>query len=141
VNWFFDKPVLSIIIFNIWRGTAFSFLLFSAALETIPPSFLETADVIGASGFRKLIDIILPHIKRYILTTLILTTLWTFNVFSPYLLTQGGPSFKTEVLPIYTYRNSFKYFQLGYGSAISTILLFINLILALTYLRIGRGRK
>jgi len=69
---------------------------------------------------------------------LILITLWTFNVFSPYLLTHGGPSFKTELLPIYIYRNAFRYFKIGYGSAISTVVLLINLALALIYLRLSR---
>lgn len=138
VNWFYDYPVLSIILFNTWRGTAFSMLLFSAALETIPPSYLEAADVMSTSTWRKFKDIILPNIKSYIFTDLILITLWTFNVFSPYLLTHGGPSFKTELLPIYIYRNAFRYFKIGYGSAISTVVLLINLALALIYLRLSR---
>jgi len=138
VNWFYDYPVLSIILFNTWRGTAFSMLLFSAALETIPPSYLEAADVMSTSAWRKFKDIILPNIKSYIFTDLILITLWTFNVFSPYLLTHGGPSFKTELLPIYIYRNAFRYFKIGYGSAISTVVLLINLALALIYLRLSR---
>jgi len=138
VNWFYDYPVLSIILFNTWRGTAFSMLLFSAALETIPPSYLETADVMNVSPWRKFKDIILPNIKSYIFTDLILITLWTFNVFSPYLLTHGGPSFKTELLPIYIYRNAFRYFKIGYGSAISAVVLGINLALAMGYLRLSK---
>lgn len=142
INWFYDYPVLSIILFNTWRGTAFSMLLFSAALETIPPSYLEAADVMNVSPWRKFKDIILPNIKSYIFTDLILITLWTFNVFSPYLLTHGGPSFKTELLPIYIYRNAFRYFKIGYGSAISAVVLGINLALALVYLRLsGRGAR
>jgi len=141
VNWFYDHPVLSIIIFNTWRGTAFSMLLFSAALETIPPSYLETAEIMNVKPWRKFIDIILPNIKSYILTDLILITLWTFNVFTPYLLTHGGPSFKTELLPIYIYRNAFRYFKIGYGSAISTVVLLINLFLALFYLRFSRQSR
>ena len=141
VNWFYDFPVLSIILFNTWRGTAFSMLLFSAALETIPPSYLEVADVMNVPSWRKFTDIILPNIRSHILTDLILITLWTFNVFTPYLLTHGGPSFRTELLPIYIYRNAFRYFKIGYGSAISTIVLFVNLLLALMYLRFSRPRS
>jgi len=141
VNWFFEHPVLSIVIFNIWRGTAFSMLLFSAALQTIPPSYIETADVIGASGWRKFRDIILPLIRPHIVTGAVLVTIWTFNVFTPFLLTGGGPAFKTELLSIYTYRNAFKYFKLGYGSAISTLILLINLALATVYMRLARARR
>ncbi len=141
VNWFYNHPILTIILFNTWRGTAYSMLLFSAALETIPPSYLETADIIGTSFYRKFKDIILPNIKGYIFTDFILITLWTFNVFTPYLLTGGGPSFKTELLPIYIYRNAFKYFKIGYGSAISTIILLINFLLAIFYITLSRRKK
>ncbi|WP_241240571.1 sugar ABC transporter permease [Thermotoga sp. Ku-13t] len=141
VNWFYEYPLLTIITFNIWRGTAYSMLLFSAALETIPPSYLETADVIGVSAWRKFKDIILPNIKSYILTDLILITLWTFNVFTPYLLTGGGPSFRTELLSIYIYRSAFRYFKLGYGASIATIALLINFALAMFYLSLSRRKK
>lgn len=141
VNWFYEYPLLTIITFNIWRGTAYSMLLFSAALETIPPSYLETADVIGVSAWRKFKDIILPNIKSYILTDLILITLWTFNVFTPYLLTGGGPSFRTELLSIYIYRTAFRYFKLGYGASIATIALLINFALAMFYLSLSRRKK
>lgn len=138
VNWFFSHPVLSIIVFNTWRGTAFSMLLMGAALQTIPPSFLETADVIGASEWRKFRDIMLPLIRPHMITNAVLITIWTFNVFGPFLLTGGGPAFKTDLVSIYTYRNAFKYFKLGYGSAISTIILAINLILASVYMKLAR---
>ncbi|WP_448535993.1 carbohydrate ABC transporter permease [Pseudothermotoga sp.] len=141
INWFYEHPLLTIIVFNVWRGTAYSMLLFSAALETIPPSYLETADVIGASAWRKFKDVILPNIRSYILTDLILITLWTFNVFTPYLLTGGGPSFRTELLSIYIYRTAFRYFKLGYGASIATIALLINFALAMFYLSLSRRRR
>jgi multiple sugar transport system permease protein len=140
-NWLFQYPLFSIILFNTWRGAAFSMLLFSAALETIPPSFIETADTLGASAWRRFCDIILPLLKTTILTDILLITLWTFNVFTPFLLTAGGPSFRSEILPIYVYRTSFKYFKLGYGSAISAVLLFINLAFALVYLQAKSRQK
>jgi len=140
-NWLFSYPLFSIILFNTWRGAAFSMLLFSAALETIPPSFIETADTLGASAWHRFCDIILPLLKTTILTDILLITLWTFNVFTPFLLTGGGPSFRSEILPIYVYRTSFKYFKLGYGSAISAVLLLINLLFALVYLQAKSRQK
>ncbi len=141
VNWLYHHGLFSIIVFNTWRGTAFSMLLFSAAIETIPPSFLETAQVLGASGWRRFRDIILPMIRPVLLTDIILITLWTFNVFTPFLITQGGPSFSTEILPIYIYRTSFQYFKLGYGAAISAVILVINFGFAVFYLRAQRRRR
>ncbi len=140
INWLYTHPLLAIVIFNTWRGTAFSLLLFSSALETIPPAFIESAKVMGASLIQRFFQIILPQIRAILLTDLILITLWTFNVFTPFLLTGGGPSFRSEILPIYIWRTSFKYFKLGYGSSVSSILLLINLGFALLYL-LARGRK
>lgn len=141
VRWLQDHALLSIMVFNAWRGAAFSMLLFTAAIASIPPSYLETAEVLGAGEWRKFRDVILPMIRGAILTDLILITLWTFNLFTPYLLTRGGPSFATELLPIYIYRISFMgSFKLGLGSAAATVMLLINLALGTVYMLAGRKR-
>lgn len=140
-DWVLDYPMLSIIFFNTWRGTAFSMLLFSSALGSIPPSYLETAEVIGASTWHKLRDILFPLLRTTIATDMILITLWTFNTFSPYLLTGGGPNFRTEIISIYTYRTGLQYFQFGKGSAVAVVVMLINLALASIYLFISRRRR
>lgn len=138
IDWLLEHPLESIIIFNTWRGTAFSMLLFSSALATIPPSYLETAEVAGASAWHKFRDILLPLISSHIVTDMIMITLWTFNTFTPFLLTGGGPAFRTELMSIYTYRIAFKYFEFGRGGAIAVVVMLINLTLALGYLAILR---
>lgn len=140
-DWLFDFPLFTIIVFNTWRGSAFSILLFSSALETIPPSYVETADVVGASGWRKFRDIVFPLMRGHILTDLILITLWTFNVFTPFLLTGGGPTFRTELVSIYTYRTAFKFFEFGKGGAIAVVMMLINFTLAMGYLLALRRQK
>jgi multiple sugar transport system permease protein len=140
VEWLLGYPLLSIVVFNIWRGTAFAMLLFGAALNTVPPSHLETAKLAGAGTWRQLVDIVLPTIRGHILTALLLVSLWTFNLFTPYLLTQGGPNYQTEVLPIYIFRVAISQGQLGFGAAISAIMLVINLAIALVYIHVLRDR-
>ena len=141
VDWLLDYPMLSIIIFNIWRGTAFSMLLFSAAIASIPKSHLEVARVAGASKFQQLRKIVLPTARAYILTNMLLITLWTFNDFGPYLLTGGGPGGETQTLPIFIYDSALRYLDFGYGSAIAAIMLFLNLILSLIVIRMSRKGK
>lgn len=141
VDWLFDYPMLSIIVFNTWRGTAFSLLLFSSALASIPPSQLETADVIGATPWMKFRDILLPQLGRYILTDLLLITLWTFNTFGPFLLTGGGPIQQTNIISIYTYETGLRFFEFGRGSAIAMVVMVINLLLAGVYLLLARSRR
>lgn len=140
-DWLFHYPMLSIILFNTWRGTAFSMLLFSSALGSIPPSQLETASVIGASAWQKFRDILLPQLGRYILTDMLLITLWTFNTFTPFLLTGGGPVNQTDVVSIYIYRTGLKFFEFGKGSAVAVVVMIINLLLAGFYLMISRSRR
>jgi multiple sugar transport system permease protein len=140
VEWLLEHPMLSIVAFNIWRGTAFSMLLFGAALNTVAPSQLETARLAGAGQWRQLIDVVLPTIRGHILTALLLVSLWTFNLFTPYLLTRGGPNFQTEVLPIYIFRVAISQGRLGFGAAISAIMLVINLAIALVYIHVLKDR-
>ena len=139
--WLLEHPMLSIIVFNTWRGTAFSMLLFSAALGAVPPSQLETARLAGANAWQQLRDVIFPHIRGHVLTNTLLISLWTFNDFSPYLLTAGGPNHATETLPVFIYNRALYSGELGYGSAISFLMLLINLIIALVYIRLLRERR
>lgn len=140
-EWLLEHPMASIIVFNTWRGTAFSMLLFSAALGAVPPSQLESARLAGAGTFAQLRDVVLPHIRGHVLTNTLLISLWTFNDFSPYLLTAGGPNHASETLPVFIYNKALYGGQLGYGSAISFIMLVINLVIALFYVRLLRERR
>jgi multiple sugar transport system permease protein len=140
-DWLFDHPLLSIILFNTWRGTAFSMLLFSSALASIPPSYMETAAVLGASPWQKFRDILLPLLRGYIATDLILITLWTFNTFTPFLLTGGGPVNQSNVIAIHTYNVGLRFFEFGKASAIAVIVMLINLLLASVYLWIARSQR
>jgi multiple sugar transport system permease protein len=141
ISWLLRHPLLSIIVFNTWRGTAFSMMLFGAALASLPPSHLQTAKLVGASTFQQLRDVVIPSIRGYITTTILLISLWTFNDFGPYLLTGGGPAGQTEVLPIFIYVRALRFFDFGYGSAASTVMLVINLVFALVYLRFAKERS
>jgi len=136
-----QQPFWVIVFFNTWRGAAFSMMLFNSAFQSIPPSYFQAADVAGATSFQKFRDIALPLIRGHVVTDLILITMWTFNVFTPFILTHGGPSYRTELLSIYTYRIAFKDFEFGKGAAVGVIIMLINLAFALVYLRIARGRK
>ncbi len=138
-RWLIGTPLGAIIAANIWRGTAFSMLLFSSALETIPQDIYDASKVDGASGWLQFRFITVPMIRFTILLDIILLTMGTFAVFGlVYALTNGGPLFRSEVIGVYIYRNAFQFRDIGYGSAASTIMLLINLVLAIFYLRFLR---
>lgn len=138
--WLIRYPMVSLIIFNTWRGSAFSMMLYSSALTTVPPSQLEIARLSGARGWRLMKDVVFPHIRGHVLTNTLLITLWTANDFTPYLLTGGGPNHASEVLPVFIYDQALVGDQLGYASAISVLLLLVNLVIAMLYLRLLRRR-
>lgn len=138
--WLVEYPMASLIVFNTWRGTAFSMLLYNSALASVPPSHLETARLLGASGGQTVRDVVFPHIRGHVLANTLLISLWTANDFTPFLLTAGGPNHASEVLPVLIYRQALESGRLGYASALSLLLLVGNLLVALVYLRLLRRR-
>ncbi len=126
VNWLGKMPLQTVTIANIWRGTAFSMMLFSSAIETIPPDYYEAAVVDGATSWQKFKSITLPLISPSILMDLILITMWTFGYFTLiYGLTGGGPGHLTEVFPVLIYNQAFSHYEIGYGAALSFIMMII----------------
>lgn len=136
--WLQDYPMASIIVANIWRGTAFSMLLYASALEGIPPELLEAASIDGAGLWARIRHITLPLIKGSIATDLLLITLATLSDFTLVFVLTGGSNLNTELLTIYQYRQAFQFYQIGYGSAISLLIIVVGAILSLLYIRVLR---
>lgn len=135
-NWLYTTPILAVSIANIWRGTAFSMLVYSAALSEVPKEIEEAATVDGAGTFRRLVSVTIPMVRRSIATNLMLITLQTLSVFGLiWTMTAGGPSGKSQTLPLYAYEQAFQFSQLGYGTALALVLLLIGGIFSLIYLR------
>ncbi|MBM7691615.1 multiple sugar transport system permease protein [Peribacillus deserti] len=136
VTWMYTFPMVSVVIANIWHGTAFSMLVFQAALDDVPKSVEEAAVIDGANRFQVLFRIVLPMVKGSIVTNMILVTLQTLGVFTLiFAMTGGGPGTSTQTLPIFMYNQAFVNYQLGYGTAISLILLVIGIGASLIYMR------
>jgi multiple sugar transport system permease protein len=135
-NWLFTIPILAVSIANIWRGTAFSMLVYAAALSEVPREIEEAATVDGAGTWRRLFLVTLPMVRRSIATNLMLITLQTLSVFGLiWTMTRGGPNNQSTTLPIFAYQQAFQFSQLGYGTALALVLLLIGAIFSLVYLR------
>ncbi|UOQ86816.1 carbohydrate ABC transporter permease [Gracilibacillus salinarum] len=136
VTWLYTFPLISVCIANIWHGTAFSMLVFQASLDDVPKSIEEAAKIDGASKLQILFRLIIPIVKGSIVTNMILVTLQTLGVFTLiYAMTGGGPGTATQTLPIFMYNQAFVNYQLGYGTAISLVLLLIGVVASLFYIR------
>lgn len=136
VAWLYDFAMIAVIFANIWRGTSFSMLMFSAALKNIDDSVTEAALIDGANKFQVLTRITLPIISGSIMTNTILITLQTLGLFGLiFALTGGGPGFDTTTLPIYMYNRAFSAYQIGYGTAMALIMLIMGMVLSVVYVK------
>jgi multiple sugar transport system permease protein len=133
----FSLPILAVSFANIWRGTAFSMLIYTAALSQISPEIEESARMDGAGPFRRFFSIVLPLIRPSVMTNLMIITLQTLSVFGLiYVMTTGGPGTSSQTLPLYMYEQAFSYGQLGFGTAVALLLLLIGGIASIGYLRV-----
>ncbi|WP_066195710.1 MULTISPECIES: carbohydrate ABC transporter permease [Gracilibacillus] len=141
VTWLFSYPMLSIIIANVWRGTAFSMMNFQAGFDGIPHDIEEAASIDGANKAKVLVSIIIPMLKNQIVTLTILNTLTTMGVFGLiYALTGGGPGLETTTLSIFMYEQAFTGSDLAYGSAIALVILLIGIFMSLGYLKVTKSQ-
>lgn len=139
VNWLYTAPMVAIILANLWRGTAFSMMIYQAALSSIPDDVIEAAMIDGASAWRRFINVSLPMIRTSIGTNLMLITLQTLSVFTlVWVMTAGGPSGRSMILPVYAYEQAFGFYDIGYGSAIATVMLLVGGVFGLLYVRLLR---
>lgn len=140
-TWLISHPMISVSLANSWRGVAFSFLLFSAALSDVPAELLDAAKVDGAHTWRRLRSVILPLLATTILIDFVLITLGTLNDFTLiFAMTGGGPGTASNVLSVFMYQQAFNTFQLAYGTAIAVVLLVIGAIFSVVYIRTLRRR-
>ena len=140
VDFIYGHPMLTIIIANVWHGTAFSMLNFQSALDNVSGEIEEAARVDGANRIQTLVRIVVPCIKDTIATNTMLNTLSTLGVFGLiWALTGGGPAMATTTLPIYMYNMGMKNFQLGQGTAVGMLLLFVGAVCSIIYTRILRS--
>ncbi|GGS97106.1 carbohydrate ABC transporter permease [Streptomyces cinerochromogenes] len=138
-NWLFTLPILAVSFANVWRGTAFSMLVYSAALDEIPAEITEAAEVDGAGGWRRLWHITLPMIRRSIGTNLMLNTLQTLSVFGLiWVMTRGGPGDRSQTLPLFMYETAFQNSMIGYATAVALLLLVVGSLFSVVYLRLLR---
>lgn len=141
ISWLVTFPMVSVIIANIWHGTAFSMLQFQAALDDIPAAVEEAAQVDGAGALRRFFYITLPMVRGTIMTDGVLITLRTLGVFGLiFAMTGGGPGTKSTTLSIYMYKQAFSSYQMGYGTAIALALLVVGIVLSLLYVRLTKPR-
>jgi multiple sugar transport system permease protein len=140
-NWLGDPKValITITLLELWRGIGFYVVTYVAALLAVPDEIYDAAMVDGATGLTKFFTITLPLIRPTLLFTLVMATIWNFQLFdSVYVLTRGGPANTTSTVVWYIYDNAFRYERIGRASTMAVLLMLIILVLSvieMKYLR------
>ena len=126
----------TVIFVNIWRSFPYYTISFLSAMQSIPADLNEAAAVDGAGMFTRFFKITLPQLKSVSLVIVFIHIIWTaINFDFIWVMTEGGPNYATETLPIMIYRYSMKTFDVGAASALSTMMFTAMFIMFLFYYR------
>lgn len=126
-----DKLVLPLVAIPlIWQFIGYYMIILMSALSSVDPQIFEMAEIDGASGWKKAVFITLPLIKNTLIVCITLCIAGNMKIFDLiYALTDGGPGYSSSVMAMYAYKSSFLSYKMGYGSAMSIVILVVSLIL------------
>lgn len=144
IGWLTDErySMISLAMMAIWKSVGYYAVILFAALQGVPRSLYEAAELDGAGSWRKFLNITVPMIGPALLFVTVISIIGSFQVFDQvYLITSnGGPGTSTYVYNLHLYNNAFQYFRMGYASAMAYILFAILFFITWLQLRVGRQR-
>ena len=130
-GWIYEAKwvIPSLIFMSLW-GIGGGIVIYLASLQGIPTDLYEAAEIDGAGTLRRIVSITLPLMTPVIFFNLLMGIIGSFQVFTQaYVMTQGGPGYASMFYVLYLYRYAFKYYQMGYASALAWVLFLILLLL------------
>ena len=132
----------SVVLTAIWKGFGFSMLMYLAALQTVPRSLYESAQIDGADAVQQFTYISIPQIASVVRTTVLLTAIWTFNYFEIiWVMTGGGPIRSTHIAPTYIYERAFMNFNFGDASRFAVLSFLLVSAASIQYIRMILKRE
>jgi multiple sugar transport system permease protein len=145
-----DEPLLwladpnlampAVIITSVWKSVGFSMVVYLAGLQSIPEDFYDAAKVDGAVGWQRLKDITIPLLSSTTLFLAVVSVLGAFQVFTEiFIMTNGGPLGRTTTIVYHIYQTAFKFFDMGYASAMAFGMFAMMFVFTLVQLRVMRG--
>lgn len=144
INWLGQAGTARFVIILglIWRWTGYNMVFYLAALQNIDASSVEAAKVDGANSWQTFWFVTVPQLKPMILLTAIMSTNGTLQLFDEsFNLTRGGPAYQSMTMSHYLYEISFQRNpNVGYGSALSYVILILVAVLALIQMKVGDKR-
>jgi len=142
IVWITEKSAMFLVLIPVlWQYVGFYFVIFLTAIASVPTEIYESAMLDGISGFKKTIYITIPMIKNVIVTSLGLVIAGSLKVFDiVFVMTNGGPLDASQLLSTYQYQQAFVYYNQGYGSAISVLIIVLGLILYLVTTKLSQSK-
>lgn len=144
LSWF-ESPFtsyLTALATNGWLSFPFMMVVSLGALQSIPMELYEAARVDGASRWQQFVAITLPSLKPALVPAIILSVVWTFNMFNIiFLVTEGEPGNSTEILVTQAYKYAFQRYRYGYAAAYSTVIFGILLLYSMVQNRLSRATE
>jgi multiple sugar transport system permease protein len=136
-----DWALPALVVMSLWNSIGSNrMLIFLAALQGVPEQLLEAAQIDGAGAWAKFRHVTLPMISPSILFNLVMGVIGALQVFtSAFVTTQGGPSYATWFFALHIYNQAFRYFRMGYGSALAWM--FVMILLFFTWLQMNYSRR
>ena len=132
-----NQALTTLILVATWKGAGYWMIFLLSGLLAIPKEIDESALVDGANSLQNFISITLPLMKRPLSFVLVADTAANFLLFAPvYIITNGGPNGATQLLMFEAYQAAFAYINHGRSMAISTIILFVVIVIAIIELRL-----
>ncbi len=133
LRWLADPKLVyyAYTMFGLW-GVGNAMIIFLASLQGVPTELYEAAEIDGASWFAKLFKITIPMITPVIFYQLVLSVIASLQYFlAPFVLNQGTgfPEGKTRFYMVYFYKQSFSFFNMGYGATLAWIMFIVALII------------
>ncbi|WP_436837074.1 carbohydrate ABC transporter permease [Planococcus shixiaomingii] len=134
--------IYAVIAMSQWQSIGFITMLFIVAIQKIPKELYEAADIDGAGKVRKFFNITIPQVKETMFVNVLITVTGSILVFNePFILTGGGPGFSSTTLSVLMYEQGFGKDNMGYASAIATLIFVLSAIFALIQIRVsGTGK-
>ncbi|WP_285727181.1 carbohydrate ABC transporter permease [Psychromicrobium xiongbiense] len=119
----------SLIVVSVWQSLGYNMLILGAAIDAVPESQLEAAEIDGAGALTRFRAIVLPMISPSLFFVVIITTIHAFQVFAQaYVLTGGGPGEATMTVVMFIFQKAFTELDFGYASAAGWVLFFVIII-------------
>lgn len=133
-GWLSDPryAMAAVMIVGVWKNVGFYMVIYLAGLQSIPHDMYEAARLDGAGPWQRFRSITFPLLSNQTLLVFVLALIATLQAFDQiYVMTRGGPFFRTETLVMLIYREGFQELRFGYASAISFILLIFVFVLSM----------